>query len=67
MFLLSTVLVAEQNIDNAEERVCCDPASYLLPAAEMRVNRVANNHTYMSSCLSYILEEGLPLSLERPL
>lgn len=65
MFLLSTILIAEQNIDNAE-RVCCDPAS-VLPAAEMRVNRVANNHTYMSSCLSYILEKGLPLSLERPL
>lgn len=67
MFLLSTVLLAQQNIDKAEERVCRDPAFYLLSAAETRVKRVANKCTFLSSCLSYILEKGLQLSLERPL
>ncbi len=67
MFLLSTVLVAQQNIDKDGERVCRDHASYLLSAAEMRVMRVANNRTFLSYCLSYILEKGLLLSLKRPL
>lgn len=67
MFLLSTVLVAQQNIDKAGERVCRDPVSYLLSATEMRVKRVANKCTFLSYCLSYILENELLLSLERPL
>jgi len=47
MFLLSTVLVAQQNIDNIDKEVCRDPATYLLSAAEMRVMRVANNRPFL--------------------